>query len=230
MLAAYCVVALVGLLPSSVARADSVVEGIDVAAAGVDWAGVQSKGAAFAYIKATQGRDGVNAAFAELISGATTNGLFHGAFHVAAPDTSNGVDQANYFVDHGGVWTPDDDHTLPGAILLQGKGKAHECYGLDPAAMVRWLKDFSNTYRTRSADRPPVIATTVEWWKTCTGDSGDFGSVNPLWILHSAGSADALPAGWLFSTITQYKVSGPNRGMDKFAGDQAALKQFATTT
>lgn len=228
-LAALCVVALVGLLPSSTAQADSGVEGIDAAAAGVDWAKVKSQGVAFAYSKATLGRDGTNPAFPELNKGATDAGLFHGAYHVAAPDESRGMDQANFFFDHGGNWTADDGKTLPGAILLRDSAKADKCYGLAPAAMVDWLIEFSNVYHTRTNTRVPVIATTAAWWQKCTDDSPAFRTTNPLWQLHSTGSADALPAGWTAGTITQYKVAGPNRGTDRFDGDQAALELFATT-
>ncbi|MFI6047017.1 GH25 family lysozyme [Nocardia sp. NPDC051321] len=218
--------ALFGALPSSAAQADGGVEGLDAAASGVDWVKVKSDGAAFAYNKATQGRDGTNIAFGELNNGASKAGLFHGAYHVAAPDASSGRDQANFFVDHGGIWPAEDGHGLPGAILLRDGTKANKCYGLDASSMVSWLKEFSNTYRTRSTDRAPVIATTAQWWKNCTDDSADFGAVNPLWLLHSAGSAD-LPVGWKASTITQDKVSGANRGADRFNGNQELLEQFA---
>lgn len=225
-LAALCVVALIGLPPTSTAQADSGVEGIDAATSGVDWAKAQRDGAAFAYIKATQGRDGTNAAFAELINGAATARLFHGAYHVAAPDASSGRDQANHFVDHGGSWPAEDGRTLPGAILLRDDTKAGKCYGLDASSMVSWLKEFSNTYRTRSEDRAPIIATTAQWWQNCTADSADFGQVNDLWLLHSTGSVEML-AGWTAGTFTQEKVAGPNRGTDRFNGDGPTLQRFA---
>ncbi|MFI6995887.1 GH25 family lysozyme [Nocardia sp. NPDC050175] len=234
-LAAFCVVALVGLLPPSTARADSVVEGLDVATSGVVWADVKNKGVAFTYMKATQGRDSANPAFSELNNGATAAGLFHGGYHVAAPDASAGRDQANFFVDHAGIRVvgsendANDVKTLPGAILLRDGAKTNKCYGLSPQQMVEWLKEFSNTYNTRSKGWRPVIATTADWWKTCTGDSGEFGSTNYLWLLHSASSADELPTAWSVGTIAQYKVAGPNKGADRFNGDEAALEKFATT-
>ncbi|WP_433665311.1 GH25 family lysozyme [Nocardia sp. CA-128927] len=208
------------MLPSSTARAASAVEGIDVAGSTVDWVGVKAKGVVFAYIKATEGRS-ASSAFGRLNSGVTSTDLFHGAYHVPVADAGSAVDQANYFVDHGGAWTAEGGHTLPGAVLLQDK----KCFGISPEAMVRWLKDFSNTYRTRS-QRPPVIATTTEWWQDCTGNSADFGSVNPLWTLHSGSSADPVHTDWT-DTFTQYAVSGANRGADRFNGDQAALERFA---
>ncbi|WP_191094350.1 GH25 family lysozyme [Nocardia colli] len=225
-LAALCVVALVGLLPSSAARADISIKGIDVAAGGVNWAAVQKEGAAFAYLEATEGRDHVNAPFDELITGASKAGLFHGAYHVAAPDLSNGMDQANYFVEHGGGGsTAADQRTMPGAIVLRDGSKTDKCYGLDPTAMVSWLAMFDNTYINRAKGPHPVIATTAEWWKTCTGDSHAFGA-NPLWLLHSADTAEQLPGGWQAYALVQYEVSGSKRGKDKFNGSKDTLNNF----
>ncbi|MEU7142024.1 GH25 family lysozyme [Nocardia sp. NPDC046473] len=224
-LAVFCVVALVGLLPSSTAQADSSVEGIDVAGSQVNWDGVKAKGVAFAYIKATQGRDGISPDFGGLNAGATGAGLFHGAYHIAAPNLSNGMDQANHFVDHGGISSPEDGRTLPGAIVLQDGPKKDKCYGIDVKAMVSWLSMFDNTYSNRSKGSHPVIATTADWWKTCTGDSAGF-RANPLWLLHSADSAEELPAGWQAYTLAQYAVSGSKQGKDKFNGSSDTLKEF----
>ncbi|MFE9581888.1 GH25 family lysozyme [Nocardia sp. NPDC006044] len=223
-LAAFCVVALVGLSPSSAARADSVIEGVDVESTGVNWATVK-KNAAFAYVKATDGRDGVNAAFAQLNDAASKAGLFHGAYHVAAPDLSNGMDQANHFFDHGGGPTAADNRTMPGAVVLRDGAKTDKCYGLDATAMVSWLAMFDNTYINRSKGPHPVIATTAEWWKTCTGGSHDFGA-NPLWLLHSADSTEQLPAGWQAYALLQYEVSGSKQGKDKFNGSKDTLANF----
>lgn len=224
-LAAFCVVALVGLSPSSAARADNGIDGIDVEAAGVNWANVK-KNAAFSYAKATDGRDGVNTAFIQLNDAATKAGLFHGAYHVAAPDLSNGMDQANHFVEHGGGGsTAADKRTMPGAIVLRDGSTTNKCYGLDATAMVSWLAMFDNTYVNRSNGPHPVIATTAEWWKSCTGDSRAFGA-NPLWLLHSADSAEELPAGWQAYTLMQYEVSGSKQGKDKFNGSKDTLNNF----
>ncbi|MFC9437823.1 GH25 family lysozyme [Nocardia sp. NPDC057030] len=225
-LAAFCVVALVGLSPSSAARADSVIKGIDVQSGGVNFAAAKKAGAAFAYLKATEGRDQVNVPFNELLNGATKAGLFHGAYHVAAPDVSNGMDQANHFVDHGGGGsTAADQRTMPGALVLRDSATPDKCYGLDATAMVSWLGMFDNTYVNRSKGPHPVIATTAEWWKACTGDSRAFGA-NPLWLLHSAESAEELPASWRAYALVQYEVSGAKQGKDKFNGSEDTLKNF----
>jgi hypothetical protein len=79
--------------------------------------------------------------------------------------------------------------------------------------MVTWIRDFSNTYKSKTGVYPgtwsfnaapanplsvilSVIYTTTDWWKTCTGNNGSFGSTNPLWIARYASAVGTLPNGW----------------------------------
>lgn len=91
--------------------------------------------------------------------------------------------------------------------------------------MVNWIRDFSNTYHSRTG-RYPVIYTTTNWWTTCTGDYVGFGSTSPLWIARYASSPGPLPSGWGYHTFWQYADSGPSPGdQDYFNGDMAGLKR-----
>ena len=91
--------------------------------------------------------------------------------------------------------------------------------------MVSWIRDFSNTYHSRE-HRYPVIYTTTDWWKQCTGNSAAFASDSPLWIAHYASSVGALPNGWSYYTFWQYANSGPAPGdQNYFNGDTAGLKR-----
>lgn len=97
--------------------------------------------------------------------GATNVGILRGGYHFAHPDESSGATQANYFLAHGGGWTS-DGRTLPGALDIECTyglphvqhaahevaldGPSAECYGLSQSAMVSWIKDFSNTYHTKT--------------------------------------------------------------------------------
>jgi len=91
--------------------------------------------------------------------------------------------------------------------------------------MVGWIRDFSNTYHSR-VDRYPVIYTTTDWWKTCTGNSAAFSSTSPLWIARYSSSVGTLPAGWKYHTFWQYADSGPAPGdQNYFNGDMAGLKR-----
>ncbi|KAI0290544.1 putative N,O-diacetyl muramidase [Multifurca ochricompacta] len=204
-----------------VKRADP--QGIDVShwQGNINWATVKSQGVTWAYIKATEGTTFIDPLFSQNYIGATNNGIIRGAYHFAHPDTSSGATQANYFLAHGGGWSA-DGRTLPGAIDLEGT-----CYGLTAAQMVSWIKDFSNTYHTKTT-RYPAIYTTTSWWTSCTGNSAAFASTNPLWIAHWASSIGTLPAGWGFTTFWQYADSGPFPGdQDRFNGDAAGLKRMA---
>jgi GH25 family lysozyme M1 (1,4-beta-N-acetylmuramidase) len=61
--------------------------------------------------------------------------------------------------------------------------------------MTAWIRDFSDTYHSKTG-RYPTIYTTTSWWKQCTGNAGGFQNNNPLWIAHWASSVGELPAGY----------------------------------
>ncbi|TFY79115.1 hypothetical protein EWM64_g4896 [Hericium alpestre] len=224
-------------------RADP--QGIDVSnyQSSVNWNTVKANGVTFAYIKATEGTGMAhsssvdsraltsptgyrNPSFSSQYTGATDAGLIRGSYHFAHPDTSSGATQAKYFVAHGGGWSS-DGITLPGALDIEYAPKGDTCYGLSDSAMVNWITDFSNTYHT-STGRYPVIYTTTDWWKTCTGNSAKFGSTSPLWIARYGSAIGTLPAGWSYTTFWQYADSGSNPGdQDRFNGDAAGLKRMA---
>ncbi|KAH9022149.1 glycoside hydrolase family 25 protein [Lactarius hengduanensis] len=217
-------------------------QGIDVSnfQGNLNWATIKSQGVQFAYIKATEGTTFIDSYFNRNYVGATSNNIIRGAYHFARPGSSSGAAQANYFLAHGGGWSR-DGITLPGAVDLEGVlilavsprcqfsdeffSLRGDCSGLSRAQMVTWIKDFSNTYHSKTT-RYPVIYTTTSWWTSCTGNSASFGTTNPLWIAHWASSIGTLPAGWSFTTFWQYADSGPHPGdQDEFNGDAAGLKR-----
>jgi GH25 family lysozyme M1 (1,4-beta-N-acetylmuramidase) len=208
--------------------AQAVPQGIDVSSyqGNVNWASVKANGIQFAFIKATEGTGYTNPYFSSQYTGATNAGLIRGGYHFARPDISTGATQADYFLAHGGGWSA-DGITLPGALDIEYNPYGAECYGLSHAAMVSWVTSFSNTYHTKTG-RYPIIYTTTDWWTTCTGNSPNFGSTNPLWIAHYASSVGTIPAGWPYHTFWQYADSGPNPGdADNFNGDSAGLGRMA---
>ncbi|KAG6374702.1 glycoside hydrolase family 25 protein [Boletus reticuloceps] len=203
-------------------------QGIDVSdyQTNVDWTTVVDNGIQFAYIKATEGTSYISPTFSSQYIGATDAGLIRGSYHFAHPDESSGATQATYFLDNGGGWSA-DGITLPGALDIEYNPDGAECYGLTAAEMVSWVQDFSDTYEAATG-RYPVIYTTTDWWTTCTGDSPDFATNNPLWIADYASTLGALPAGWGFTSFWQYADSGPNPGdADLWNGDYANLQMFA---
>jgi GH25 family lysozyme M1 (1,4-beta-N-acetylmuramidase) len=210
------------------AAASSEVLGLDVASGqgNVNWSSVASKGAKFAYVKATEGSYYVNPYFAQQYNGSYNAGLIRGAYAFANPSYSGGTTQADYFVSHGGGWSA-DGKTLPGALDIEYNPYGAECYGLSQSSMVSWIRAFINEYHAKTG-RWATIYSTTDWWKTCTGNNSGFGSEDPLWLANFSSSPGTLPAGFGFYTIWQYADSGTFPGdQDVFNGTQARLVALA---
>ncbi|MEU1664520.1 lysozyme [Streptomyces sparsogenes] len=194
-------------------------EGVDVSShqGNVAWSTLWNSGVRFAYVKATEGTSYTNPYFSQQYTGSYNVGMIRGSYHFALPDNSSGAAQATYFVNHGGGWSK-DGKTLPGALDMEYNPYGSTCYGKSASAMVSWIKDFTNTYKSLTG-RDAVIYTSTSWWKSCTGNSSAFGSINPLWIPRYGSSVGELPAGWGFHTIWQYTSSGATVGdHNKFNG------------
>ncbi|WP_030347058.1 lysozyme [Streptomyces sp. NRRL S-1022] len=195
----------------------------------VDWTAAAAKGARFVYVKATESTTYRNPYFTGQYTGARTAGLLHGAYHFALPDRSSGTRQAAYFVRHGGDWSA-DGWTLPPALDIEYNpySTRHKCYGLGKARMVRWIRSFSDEVE-RQTGRRPVIYTTTQWWKLCTGNSHAFASSNPLWIArHGTSRPGTLPGGWRYWTFWQYAAKGRLPGdQNLFNGPLSRLRILA---
>ncbi|WP_329005614.1 lysozyme [Kribbella sp. NBC_00709] len=204
---------------------DATVEGIDVSShqGNVDWAGQWNAGKRFAYTKATEGNYYTNPYFAQQYNGSYNVGMIRGAYHFATPNDSSGANQATYFLAHGGGWSK-DGKTLPGALDIEYNPYGATCYGLSQASMVSWIRDFLNTYKSRTG-RDPVIYTNLDWWSQCTGNSTAFNATNPLWVARYASAPGTLPGGWPFHTIWQYSSTPIDQ--DRFNGDQSRLVALA---
>ena len=192
----------------------------------VDWQTTAANGAQFVYIKASEGTGYLNSYFAQQYNGSASVGMIRGAYHFALPDTSSGVTQANYFVDHGGGWSA-DGKTLPPMLDIEYNPYGPTCYGLSTTGMSSWIRAFSNTVFSRTG-RYPTIYTSTNWWNTCTGSDPSFGSTNPLFIANYASSPGPMPAGWAYQTFWQYSDSGIFPGdADVFNGSTEQLTTFA---
>ncbi|MBV9845970.1 MAG: lysozyme [Kutzneria sp.] len=202
--------------------------GLDVSShqGNVDWDAASRNGATFAYIKATEGTTYTNPYFTQQYNGSYQAGMIHGAYHFALPNASDGVTQANYFVDHGGGWSS-DGRTLPPALDIEYNPYGEPCYQLDPAAMTAWIRAFSDQILARTG-RPPMIYTSTTWWSKCTGNNDGF-SANPLWLPRYGDSIGTLPNSWHFQTIWQFADKGVFPGdQNRFNGPISGLRTFAT--
>lgn len=207
------------------------VQGMDVSShqPSVNWKTEWNKGARYAYVKASEATSYKNPLFSSQTKGASGAGMLRGAYHFAIPNVSSGAAQANYFVNNGGGWSA-DGNTLPPLLDVEYNPYpelGNICYDMSPAKMVQWIKDFSTTVASRTG-RLPMIYTTTDWWKTCTGNSPAFAS-QPLHIAaYGTSSAGALPNGWRNYTLWQYSSTGPFQGdSNVYNGSLQQLNDFA---
>ncbi|KAH8900784.1 N,O-diacetylmuramidase [Thozetella sp. PMI_491] len=192
----------------------------------VNFAAAKSGGAGFVIIKATEGTTYTDPTFSDHYIGATNAGLIRGGYHFAHPGETTGAAQATYFLAHGGGWSG-DGITLPGMLDLESESDG-ECWGLSTSAMVAWIKDFSDTYHSKTT-RYPMLYFNPSWWQTCTGNSNAFASTNPLVLAHYSSSIGTIPGSWATWTIWQYSDSSSWGGdADRFNGDAAGLTKLAT--
>ena len=181
----------------------------------------------FVYAKASEGTYYTNPEFDNEYEGPYDYGVIRGAYHFAIPNNSSGTAQADYFAAHGGGWSA-DGKTLPGALDIEYNPYGPECYGLTTAQMVGWIKNFVTEYAARE-HAFPVIYSTTNWWKTCTGNSAAFAGDDPFWVAdYGASDGGALPKGWDYYSFWQYSDSGAQPGdQDVFNGAYADLRTLA---
>ncbi len=191
----------------------------------MDWLAAFHRGARFAYVKATESTRYTNPSFSQQYNGSQRAGLVRGAYHFALPDRSDGATQAQYFLAHGGGWSPDGS-TLPPMLDIEYNPYGSTCYGLSRPQMTRWVNDFSTVVHSRTG-RFPIIYSTRNWWSTCT-TSPNISARNPLFVACYCPDPGAMPNGWRYQTIWQYNDNGPLPGdQDLFNGSYADLRRFA---
>ncbi|WP_418909158.1 cell wall-binding repeat-containing protein [Glutamicibacter endophyticus] len=216
----------------------------------VDWSYAKKKGVRFSYAKATQSwPDGLykDPNFTQNYTGAAAAGLLRGAYHFALPAHSSGAAQAKEFLANGGNWSA-DGKTLPPLLDIEWnpysatsypQGRGDVCYGMTPAQLVTWIKDFGSTIKSATG-RLPMIYTAQSWWDRCTGDSTAFAS----WPLHVSLYPTAavpknpreLPEGWKTFNMWQYTSNSDLIGSKLYVdanvwnGDLTSLKDFARNT
>jgi GH25 family lysozyme M1 (1,4-beta-N-acetylmuramidase) len=185
----------------------------------------RAKDASFVYIEATEGNR-PNPHFNAAHAGAVVAKLVHGSFAIARPKESSGAAQAQYFVAHGGGWSP-DGMNLPPALEVEANPTGSSCYDLSHHAMAAWITDFVN-YVHQATSRYPVIMTTANWWLKCTGNLTSIGAQSPLLVLRWGASAGHLPAGWSRYTFWDHADAGPFPGEQVvFNGSTSALMSLA---
>lgn len=198
-----------------------------------DWASFTNAGFKFVFIKATEGSSYISPYFNSQYTGATNAGMIRGAYHFANPSGASGTAQADYFVHNGGGWSG-DGITLPGVLDIeyspyQGQ---NSCYNLTPSQMIAWITDFNNEYKNLTGVWP-IIYTTTNWWKTCTGNTSAFATTNPFWVANYPSgystNSGPLPAGYTSWTFWQSSSDQTIQAdYNAFHGTSAQLTVLAT--
>jgi GH25 family lysozyme M1 (1,4-beta-N-acetylmuramidase) len=182
------------------------VRGIDVASwehpqgALINWPQVARAGYKFAFVKASEGNYYANPYYATDLSQAKAAGLYVTGYHFAVPNVSSGANQADYAVRQARYSA--DGHTMPLALDIEYNPYGGTCYGLTAARMVGWISAFTAEVR-RLTGQPPIIYSTADWWRSCTGNTTVFDS-DPLWIAAPRATPAPLPSGWQDWTFWQY--------------------------
>ncbi|MGM9474256.1 lysozyme [Pseudarthrobacter sp. YS3] len=218
------------------------IQGLDVSGhqTSVDWQQQWNMGARFAYVKASEGNYFTNDYFNSQYQGSRNVGMIRGAYHFAIPNWSSGADQARYFVQNGGGWSA-DGYTMPPVLdfefnpyegrTINGFYFGNTCYGMSPAQLGSWVRDFGSTMQALTG-RLPVVYTNTSWWNQCLGNPAGFGDY-PLWIAaypsYATDNAGPVPTNsWSTYSMWQYSSTGPLAGdSNVWNGDYAGLQNFA---
>ena len=183
------------------------VHGIDVSRyqGEIDWRAVRRGGAAFAYIKATEGGDHSDPMFDRNWHGAKGAGLRHGAYHYfyfCRP----AAEQARWFIRH----VPRDPAALPHALDMEWNHRSPTCTERPEGAKVRAEARRFLDILERHYGRRPVIYTTPDFYRE-TGIGQLSGT--QFWLRSVAGHPrETYPgARWIF---WQYTGTGVVPGVE----------------
>lgn len=207
------------------APGDYPVHGIDVARyqGPIDWPRVRASGISFAFIKATEGGDLVDPAFADNWQGAASAGMPRGAYHFfyfCRP----AEDQARWFIQN----VPRDPAGLPHVLDLEWNHLSPTCTLRPDGATVRAEATRFLDILTAHYGQRPVIYTTPDFFRE-TGIGALQGQ--EFWLRSVANHPSVVYPGqnWSFWQYTGTGiVPGVDGGVDinVFAGSVADWKRW----
>ncbi len=203
------IAALATVVPARPAHAATRVKGIDVSrwqwsSGDIDWAQVAGSGIRFAIAKATEGRTYVDPRFVDNVTGASSNGIVVGMYHVASPVLKDGAAnladaraEADHFID---VASPGVGDLIP-ALDIE---ISHVPGAMGPAELVAWSKAWLVRV-TKRLGVHPMIYGSIYLFETLMGNSSWFANHGyPLWLARWGELPSTLPAddwqghGWTF--------------------------------
>jgi len=184
----------------------------------VDWAAVKAAGVVFAFARATEGAQVVDASFAGHWSAMKEAGVVRGAYGVYLPG-EDPVAQAKHLL----ATIRLESGVLPPAVDVATKGApSGETAGAD---LRRYLDVIE-----KATGGKPVIRTTTEFWDA--NFDGGFGEY-PLWIADPGADEPPLPKGWDGWTFWRHTAEGETAGVgapvaqDTFAEPLSSLRGLA---
>lgn len=205
--------------PATVAAATGAVRGLDVssfqhaAGAPIDWRRLARIGVRFAGIKVSEGTYYANPYYLVDARAARAAGVAVLPYVFANPRRSGGAATAAFAV----AASRRAGKTLPLAVDLENdpyarRDRGGHCYGLRVPAMIAWIGAFTRETARLTGARP-VIYTTADWWRQCTGNTARF-RADALWVAAYGVRAPAVPAPWKEHwTFWQYSDRGKLPGV-----------------
>lgn len=182
------------------------VHGIDVSRwqANMDWERLRSRGANFAFIKATDGGDHLDPMFKTNWNRAKAAGMKRGAYHFFYWCRTAG-EQADWFIRN----VPRDPDALPPVIDVEYNGESSCKFRLSRAKTLEKMQVFMDKLERHYGKRP-IIYTAPDFYRdNLSGEFKDY----PFWLRAVAQHPSKVYPGrkWLF---WQYSGSGLSQGVD----------------
>ena len=204
------------------------VHGIDVSKwnGEIDWPAARKSGVAFAFVKATEGKDRIDSAFERNWRGAAAAGLPHAPYHFYY-FCSTADEQADWFIRN----VPKAAVRLPPVLDAEWNHASPTCKLQPPPATVRAsLQRFMDRIEAHYGKRP-IIYTTVDFHRdNLVGHFDDY----HFWVRSTAAHPEDIYASrtWAFWQYTATGVvPGVNGDTDNnvFAGTQKSWQAWVAT-
>ena len=156
---------------------DFAIHGIDVSKyqGDIDWAQVKSSGVKFAYIKATEGGDHIDAKFQQNWNGARAAGLPRGAYHFVYWCRPWREEMRNFI-----ETVPNDRDALPPVLDVEATPESKKCKRrLERGPAVAEMREMLRAME-RHYGKKPVIYSTVDFYEAILSPNEleDY----PIWI------------------------------------------------
>jgi lysozyme len=192
-------------------------EGVDTSHhnAAVNWTTLHDNGVRFVFVKATDGKDYLDPAFADNFRAAREAGLLRGAYHFYETD-DDGVAQAQWFIRNVDLQPGD----LPPVVDIE------RINGPVDGNLDTQFEAFLSTLEAHYG-QPPIIYTGPNFWDHTMREH--FPN-HPLWVAQYDVSAPTLPDGWSAWAFWQYTETwqppGTTAPIDGsvFNGDETSLQ------